>query len=1127
MATWRGSDDGGGGGAGDASGGSGAPADPTEVCGSSNPSQAPPLPQPPSPSYCAEYAAARAFAKAVKEDPEGSHHYASSFGGVSLNDEVWEVRFHFHDRDNLERSLNVDDITFYNLIALIELEGYGMTDFMYYVRDPGVGVSGMEELTDDDKVEEMLDDLVVKGQKVVNITVIRSDAPRPSDLNIGPVCEEQVPLSKIGVPVVYEIDTAGVLFPSPTKPQQVPVQVINTQESTFLKQKCAPVAEFAMEQDQDQEQIEQLMEQKRNEEIEKFRKKGKEKEKYKAAKRKLPELMAEDFTDSDSDTDLLADEDIIARLEAMKKHRDDPLHHIEGDTDEDWFPSFDEESNPGDLSEEDNDGAQIPCVKLPADRKSRAKKRKPRVWYDEQRENPEEQFMKKLCFLDLTQFRRALLNFHISQNRNHAFHRNCPDRIIAVCKFENCPFFIAASQIAHEKTFCIKKLNLHHSCPVVGESTKVTAKWLAHECEQQLRTDPNTPVQTIISNLKQKHGIEVSIHMAYRARKLAKNVVLGDQKAQYHRIRDYLEAVLETNPGSRCIVTTKHLKLHPSKNPRFHGLFICLNACKEGFLNGCRPFIGVDGCFIKLTTGQQILAATGRDGNNNIFPIAFAIVDKENTASWSWFLTQLKYAIGGESGKFGYYTIISDRQKGLLTAINNVFPNCKQRFCLRHIYQNFQTAGFRGEELKKYMYQASYSYTEHGYVTAMEGMKKECEPAWKWLSRIPKHTWARHAMDNNCKTDLVVNNISEVFNKMILDVRAKPIRTMVDGIRTKLLVKFNANRTKTETAKWQICPTYAEKLEEAKHHSRFCQSIKAGPDLFQVTSGESTYAVNLLLHTCGCRKWYMCGVPCNHGVSAINKAKLQPEDFVHDFFKKPMYKAAYSPIVFPVPGPDLWPKTRTPDIEPPVFKEKPGNKETKRRKSKFEKPAPKDTSRMATITCSNCNRTGHRYTSCKQALKPSLAMRMNQHQENRRDDTPRTVSAPGPMPPRRSAPSAPAAAQTAAPAPPAPRAPRVSRRAPSAPASAPSAPRRAPSAPAAAAAPPATRATKKAKTTRTATSTAGAGPSSTAGAGPSSSTAAGPRGRNKFIPPRVAGSGRVRKPSFKMSEWFNYSQGSR
>ena len=72
---------------------------------------------------------------------------------------------------------------------------------------------------------------------------------------------------------------------------------------------------------------------------------------------------------------------------------------------------------------------------------------------------------------------------------------------------------------------------------------------------------------------------------------------------------------------------------------------------------------GVDGCFIKLTTGQQILAATGRDGNNNIFPIAFGIVDKEDTNSWTWFLNELKIALGGESGKFGLYTIISDWQK--------------------------------------------------------------------------------------------------------------------------------------------------------------------------------------------------------------------------------------------------------------------------------------------------------------------------------------------------------------------------------------------------------------------------------------------------------------------------------
>ena len=59
----------------------------------------------------------------------------------------------------------------------------------------------------------------------------------------------------------------------------------------------------------------------------------------------------------------------------------------------------------------------------------------------------------------------------------------------------------------------------------------------------------------------------------------------------------------------------------------------------------------------------QILAATGRDGNNNMYPIAFVVVPKEDTTNRCWFLSQLKYALGGESGDFGYYPIMSDRQK--------------------------------------------------------------------------------------------------------------------------------------------------------------------------------------------------------------------------------------------------------------------------------------------------------------------------------------------------------------------------------------------------------------------------------------------------------------------------------
>ena len=68
------------------------------------------------------------------------------------------------------------------------------------------------------------------------------------------------------------------------------------------------------------------------------------------------------------------------------------------------------------------------------------------------------------------------------------------------------------------------------------------------------------------------------------------------------------------------------------------------------------------------------------------------------------------------------------------------------------------------------------------------------------MSQIPEHTWARYKMDTVCKTDLVVNNLSEVFNRMILDVRKKPIMTMLEGIRTKLMIKFQKIRERQSHA---------------------------------------------------------------------------------------------------------------------------------------------------------------------------------------------------------------------------------------------------------------------------------------------------------------------------------------
>ncbi|KAK8690434.1 hypothetical protein V6N13_073967 [Hibiscus sabdariffa] len=57
---------------------------------------------------------------------------------------------------------------------------------------------------------------------------------------------------------------------------------------------------------------------------------------------------------------------------------------------------------------------------------------------------------------------------------------------------------------------------------------------------------------------------------------------------------------------------------------------------QDGFKAGCRPIISIDGCFLKGHFRGYLLAAVGIDANDCIYPLAYAVVESENTSSWCW-----------------------------------------------------------------------------------------------------------------------------------------------------------------------------------------------------------------------------------------------------------------------------------------------------------------------------------------------------------------------------------------------------------------------------------------------------------------------------------------------------------
>ncbi|CAI9290678.1 unnamed protein product [Lactuca saligna] len=87
--------------------------------------------------------------------------------------------------------------------------------------------------------------------------------------------------------------------------------------------------------------------------------------------------------------------------------------------------------------------------------------------------------------------------------------------------------------------------------------------------------------------------------------------------------------------------------------------------------------IGLDGSFLKGTCKGELLTAIGRDANNQVYPIAWLVVDIENKANWKWFLELLIDDLNLLNR--GGFTVISDQHKGLLEETKKVLPNVEHR----------------------------------------------------------------------------------------------------------------------------------------------------------------------------------------------------------------------------------------------------------------------------------------------------------------------------------------------------------------------------------------------------------------------------------------------------------------
>ncbi|XP_078445757.1 uncharacterized protein LOC144714840 [Wolffia australiana] len=274
-----------------------------------------------------------------------------------------------------------------------------------------------------------------------------------------------------------------------------------------------------------------------------------------------------------------------------------------------------------------------------------------------------------MTFESGSQFKSAVKNYAICNGFNVRFERST-ENIVEVACHKHCPWRIYASWGPTREAFVIKSLNDERMCYTDPTNIHADYRWIAEHFLETIRRDMNYKVVDMLRELQEKYGIIVSRPTCYNARSLARKMLQGSLNEQYHMLPCYVAELQKVNMNSTFQLEVEH-DIHYSL-ARFKRLYICLESLVRGFLEGCRPVIGLDSCFLKTELKGQLLSAVGRNGNNQMFPIAWAVVEGENQP---WFISLLIRDSGIVDGCG--WTIVSDQQKGLENAVAVKCTTCE------------------------------------------------------------------------------------------------------------------------------------------------------------------------------------------------------------------------------------------------------------------------------------------------------------------------------------------------------------------------------------------------------------------------------------------------------------------
>lgn len=567
-------------------------------------------------------------------------------------------------------------------------------------------------------------------------------------------------------------------------------------------------------------------------------------------------------------------------------------------------------------------------------------------------------------FPDVQSCRRALRDAAIALRFEIQTVKSDKTRFTAKCASEGCPWRIHAAKLPGVPTFTIRTLNSNHTCDGLTHlgHQQATVQWVANSVEQRLRENPNYKPKEILEEIHRVHGIALSYKQAWRGKERIMAAVRGSFEEGYRLLPQYTEQIKLTNSGSIASVYGSQ------EDNCFQRLFVSYQASIYGFLNGCRPLLGLDRIALKSKYLGTLLLATGFDGDGAVFPLAFGVVDDETDDNWMWFLLELHNLLELNTENMPMLTILSNRQRGIVEGVEANFPTAFHGFCMRHLSESFRKE-FNDTTLVNLFWEAARALTIIEFEAKILEIEEISPDAAYWIRRLPPRLWAT-AYFEGLRLGHLTANVVESINTWISEASGLPIVQMMESIRRQLMTWFNERREVSMQWTSTLVPNAEKQVAEAIELAQSYQVLRANEAEFEVISHEGTNIVDIRNRCCLCHGWQSYGLPCAHAVAALLSCRQNVHRFTESYFTVATYRKAYSQTIHPIPDKTLWKEhsresTNEGDgnsaeitMKPPKSLRPPPRPRKKRSRAEDRGPVKR------VVHCSRCNQTGHFRTTC-------------------------------------------------------------------------------------------------------------------------------------------------------------------